>query len=166
MIKLSSKFEFQSRYQKTNVLIWLKNFPIPPFHLGLLVGGIALHFWPTSAIEFSTGVGSAIVGWLCAVAFAVVAAWSTVSFGEDTIEQPTRLRVDGPYRFSRNPMYVAWILLVVGVGLLIGSWWLLVAALLAAVATHFVDIPREEAFLRDRFGSEYEGYCSRVRKWI
>jgi protein-S-isoprenylcysteine O-methyltransferase Ste14 len=76
------------------------------------------------------------------------------------------LVTDGPYRFSRNPMYAGLALAYAGVSVLAGSWWpLLVLPLVVYVVRRFV-IDREEAYLRERFGQAYEIYCSRVRRWF
>jgi protein-S-isoprenylcysteine O-methyltransferase Ste14 len=72
----------------------------------------------------------------------------------------------GPYRFSRNPIYLAFSLLQLGIAIWVGSWWL-VATLAAAVAIiHWVVIPREERYLETRFGAEYLGYKAAVRRWL
>ena len=76
------------------------------------------------------------------------------------------LVTDGPYRVTRNPMYLGMVLIVLGAAFVAGStspfvvvvglWWLL--------RTHFV-IP-EETMLRRRFGDEFERYARRVRRWL
>jgi protein-S-isoprenylcysteine O-methyltransferase Ste14 len=78
----------------------------------------------------------------------------------------SNLVTSGPFRFSRNPIYVALTLLQVGVALLASSTWVLVMlAWLLPVMQHFV-IAREEDHLRWRFGQEYADYCARVRRWL
>jgi protein-S-isoprenylcysteine O-methyltransferase Ste14 len=72
----------------------------------------------------------------------------------------------GPYRFSRNPIYLAFSLLQLGIALWLNSWWL-VATLAAAVAcVHYIVIPREEQYLEARFGAEYRDYKAAVRRWM
>lgn len=79
---------------------------------------------------------------------------------------PTRLLEDGPFRLSRNPIYLADTLIYCGVALLWGSlWpWLLLPALIGGM--HWGVILREEALLSQLFGSAYVDYCRRVRRWI
>ncbi len=79
---------------------------------------------------------------------------------------PTRMVVSGPYLWSRNPMYVGYLAIAVGIFLVEGH-----AALLLYVAVYFligdVYLRRwEEPALRERFGSDYEAYESRVRRWL
>lgn len=72
----------------------------------------------------------------------------------------------GPYGFSRNPIYLAFSLLQLGIAIWVNSVWLL-ATLVAAIALiHYVVIPREEQYLERRFGAEYLDYKSSVRRWL
>jgi protein-S-isoprenylcysteine O-methyltransferase Ste14 len=79
---------------------------------------------------------------------------------------PTRrLVVGGPFRWVRNPGYVAVVALVVGQGLLFASGSLLVYAALLALGFHLFVVGYEEPTLRRRFGAEYDEYCRRVPRW-
>jgi protein-S-isoprenylcysteine O-methyltransferase Ste14 len=72
----------------------------------------------------------------------------------------------GPYRFSRNPIYLAFSLLHLGIAIWVNSLWL-VATLVASVAVMaWVVIPREEQYLERRFGAEYLDYKKSVRRWV
>jgi len=72
----------------------------------------------------------------------------------------------GPYRFSRNPIYLAFSLLHMGIAIWVNSLWL-VATLVASVAVMaWVVIPREEQYLERRFGAEYVEYKKSVRRWV
>ena len=72
----------------------------------------------------------------------------------------------GPYRFSRNPIYLAFSVLQVGIAIWVNSLWL-IATLIAAVALMaLVVIPREERYLEGRFGAEYLEYRAAVRRWL
>jgi len=72
----------------------------------------------------------------------------------------------GPYRFSRNPIYLAFSLLHLGIAIWLNSLWL-VATLIASVAVMArVVIPREEQYLEMRFGAEYLDYKKSVRRWV
>lgn len=78
----------------------------------------------------------------------------------------TRLITDGPFRYSRNPIYVANTLLVAGGGLVSGIAWLIPAAFAAAVATRKMAIEREEAHLALRFGEDWRAYAARTPRWL
>src|ERR671919_110987 len=72
----------------------------------------------------------------------------------------------GPYRFSRNPIYLAFSALQVGIALCVGSLWLLITLVPALALMSFWVIPREERYLEARFSSEYLSYKSSVRRWL
>jgi protein-S-isoprenylcysteine O-methyltransferase Ste14 len=72
----------------------------------------------------------------------------------------------GPYRFSRNPIYLAFILLVLGLSFWLNNLWLLVTLVPAFALIAMVVIPREERFLERNFDEQYSSYKARVRRWF
>ena len=74
--------------------------------------------------------------------------------------------VRGPYRFTRNPMYVGLTSLMAGIGLLLDSVWVLALCLPALVTVHFLAVVREEAYLTEKFGEEYIRYREKVRRYV
>jgi protein-S-isoprenylcysteine O-methyltransferase Ste14 len=72
----------------------------------------------------------------------------------------------GPYRFSRNPIYLAFILLVLGLSVWLNNLWLLVTLVPAFGLMAAVVIPREERFLESNFNDQYLSYKARVRRWF
>lgn len=72
----------------------------------------------------------------------------------------------GPYRFSRNPIYVSFILLVLGLSVWLNNLWLLVMLLPATAFIAAVVIPREERFLDRNFHDQYSRYKEAVRRWL
>lgn len=78
----------------------------------------------------------------------------------------SRMVESGPYRFTRNPMYVGLAAAYLGVAAILGNAWGLVLFPLVVVAMNRIVIAREEAYLSERFGSDYDAYRSRVRRWI
>ncbi|MCE9644366.1 MAG: isoprenylcysteine carboxylmethyltransferase family protein [Chloroflexi bacterium] len=78
----------------------------------------------------------------------------------------SRLVVNGIYRFTRNPIYLGFLLMVIGFPLNYGFYWgILVAPLFMATMNRLV-IEKEEAYLENKFRDEYSGYRSRVRRWL
>lgn len=77
-----------------------------------------------------------------------------------------RLVTDGPFRFSRNPIYVGNTLLVAGLGLVFGVAWFIPAALAGALATQKLAIEREERHLALRFGQQWADYAARTPRWL
>jgi protein-S-isoprenylcysteine O-methyltransferase Ste14 len=81
--------------------------------------------------------------------------------------QPARALVrHGPYRFTRNPMYVGLTLLYVGTALIANLVWPFVLLPVVILVMTTMIIRREEAYLRRAFGAEYDGYCAGVRRWV
>ena len=72
----------------------------------------------------------------------------------------------GPFKFSRNPIYVAYVALVAGAGLAANALWTSLIASVAAALIRFTAIRREEVYLRLRFGGPYKAYRARVRRWL
>lgn len=72
----------------------------------------------------------------------------------------------GPFRFSRNPIYLGFLLAVAGFALRWGDLWGWVAVVLAHLVLDRFVVAKEEAYLTTRFGAAYEAYRSRVRRWV
>lgn len=72
----------------------------------------------------------------------------------------------GPFRFSRNPIYLGFLLAVAGFALRWGDLWGWVAVVLAHLVLDRFVVAREEAYLATRFGAAYEAYRARVRRWV
>lgn len=76
------------------------------------------------------------------------------------------LVVEGPYRFSRNPLYLALVLGLLALAAALDSAWLAMGSLvLGSLLDRFVILP-EESYLAERFGAGYLGYTLRVRRWL
>jgi protein-S-isoprenylcysteine O-methyltransferase Ste14 len=72
----------------------------------------------------------------------------------------------GPYRFSRNPIYLAFSLFQLGIAVWVNSMWLATTLVAAVALIHSVVIPREEQYLERKFGAEYLDYKASVRRWL
>jgi protein-S-isoprenylcysteine O-methyltransferase Ste14 len=72
----------------------------------------------------------------------------------------------GPYQWSRNPIYVSHVALIAGLGLALGSTWMLLLTPVAAVLLQRLAIEREERHLSQRFGAEFDAYVARTRRWL
>jgi len=91
------------------------------------------------------------------------------SFGLTRSSQPspaTALVTTGPYRYTRNPMYLGLAFLYAGIALAFGLLWALAALPVVLLVVDRVVIPPEERHLEAQFGDEYRAYKSRVRRWI
>ncbi len=81
-------------------------------------------------------------------------------------QESNALIVDGVYGITRHPMYLGFVLILIGVSLLLGSISPYIVVLLFAVFVEFVFIRQEEEMLEDSFQVEWVQYKSKVRKWI
>ena len=72
----------------------------------------------------------------------------------------------GPYRFSRNPIYLAFFALHLGVAIWVNGLWLVVTLIATVAIIAVVVVPREERYLTGRFGAEYLKYKASVRRWL
>ena len=80
---------------------------------------------------------------------------------------PTRSIADtGPYRFTRNPIYLAMMLGLVGLAIAFDSLWLLVMLVPFFLVIRYGVVAREEAYLERKFGKIYRRYRARVRRWL
>ena len=73
---------------------------------------------------------------------------------------------DGPYRYSRNPIYLAFGLIYLGIGLVFNSAYVLMMLVVVLVLFDRLQIPREEQYLENKFGESFKTYKSKVRRWI
>ncbi len=142
--------------------------PPPLIYLGPLIVGLLLDRWvPIGGLPSGA---ARLLGTLCLVGFSI-AVFALVAFRRaGTRPEPwkatTALVTSGPYRFTRNPMYLGFTLLYLALALWFGGYWtLLLLPPVLLVMVHGV-IRREEAYLSRRFGTEYDAYRQRVRRWL
>lgn len=141
-----------------------KNVPVPEPHVAGMLVGIVLHVLVPWTIPGDERLRRA-AAWPVLGTGLLVVRWAVRSVGGEDIENPSQLVTTGPYRFSRNPMYVAWTLIYVGVALLVNTVWMLVVLPPVAVASHLT-VLREERSLEARFGDEYRAYRRAVRRYL
>ena len=77
-----------------------------------------------------------------------------------------KLVTSGPYRFTRNPMYVGLVIEALGIAVWVGAWPMFVAPVALFVTSNWIHIPFEEAKMRSQFASEFDAYASKVRRWV
>ena len=78
----------------------------------------------------------------------------------------TQIFKDGPFQFSRNPIYLAMFVLLIGFGLTLNSFWFLYSGLVVAIMIHYGVIIPEENYLEKEFGKDYLEYKKSVRRWL
>jgi protein-S-isoprenylcysteine O-methyltransferase Ste14 len=106
-----------------------------------------------------------VLGW------AILFGWSVTRFRASRtsmlpVRPTTALVVNGPYRFTRNPMYVGLLLLYAATALWFAFVWPLLLLPLVVWAVRVYVIDREERYLQRKFGDEYRSYQAAVRRWL
>ncbi len=142
----------------------------PPLVYGAaMVTGLLLELgWPRPCLprRLAALLGSGLVVVAIVVFASAIRTFQTAGTPVPGNKPTTVMVRTGPYRFSRNPIYVAFSLFQLGIASWVNSVWLL-ATLVAAVALMAaVVIPREERYLARRFGSDYLDYTRAVRRWL
>jgi protein-S-isoprenylcysteine O-methyltransferase Ste14 len=112
--------------------------------------------------------------WLGATVFVLglaLFAWAIATVTRAGSNVPTNLPtttiVDtGPYRFTRNPIYLSMVLGLIGLAIALNSLWLLLTLAAFALVIRYGVVAREEAYLERKFGDPYRRYRARVRRWL
>jgi len=140
----------------------------PPVAVAAALAAALLLDWllPVRLLAGWPGIGALLVG-----AALVVGAWAVVTMaqartGIPTWQAATALVTHGPFAWSRNPIYLAMMLLTGGIALAWGSLWALLAVAGVGVVLDRGVIAREEPYLAARFGADYAAYRARVRRWL
>jgi protein-S-isoprenylcysteine O-methyltransferase Ste14 len=131
--------------------------------------GLVVHYaWPVRFVPPSVNTPVGVMLTLLAIGLFVAAVRTFRAAGTPIPgNQPTTAIVRrGPYRFSRNPIYLAFSLFQLGLSVWVNSLGLLITLIPAVAIMALVVIPREEHYLEARFPSEYSSYRARVRRWL
>ncbi len=140
------------------------NVPLPEPHLGGLGTGLLLHVFVSRPLFPALWPGH-VAGWPLVLAGLSLAAWAAWAVTNVDMAEPNRIIVQGPYAFSRNPMYLAWSLIYLGIAFIVNSAWPLALLPVVLLLTHFA-VLHEERYLEGRFGAEYRHYKSSVRRYL
>ena len=136
--------------------------------LAIVIGFFARWILPPSILP--DALARAIGPVLTAASFGLF-AWAVYTLRSGGASIPTNKPTDvivaqGPYRFSRNPIYLGMVLLQLGLGVWANSLWFFVLAILSALLLTWGVIWREESYLERKFGDDYLAYRARVRRWL
>jgi protein-S-isoprenylcysteine O-methyltransferase Ste14 len=142
----------------------------PPFiFLISLVSGTVIHlvvplrFFP---VTLAVPLGVPLVGVAIVLFSYSVAKFRAAGTPVPAREPTTTIVRTGPYRFSRNPIYLAFSLFQLGIAMWVNSVWLLATLVGAVALVNFVVIPIEERYLERKFGVQYLDYKVCVRRWL
>jgi protein-S-isoprenylcysteine O-methyltransferase Ste14 len=148
------------------------DFLIPPFAIFYFYLVFA-NIFNLPTISTQKFFHSEIISWIgvfFCLAGLLLLLWSLISFGRsfrvgiDT-DHPEKLVTTGVFAYSRNPIYVAFALILLGQFLIFSNWILLVY-LCAAIWLFHRQVLREENFLKDHYGREYSEYCNQARRYF
>ena len=141
----------------------------PPlvYSSSILAGALLTWLWPpTFALPAAVPIGSTMV--LASILLFLFSVRTLRAAGTPVPgNQPTTNIVrTGPYRFSRNPIYLSFFVMQLGIALWISSIWMVATLIPAAALVSRVVVPREERYLESRFGQQYSSYRDSVRRWL
>jgi protein-S-isoprenylcysteine O-methyltransferase Ste14 len=134
--------------------------PVPEASLAGIAAGFALEHVRPWRLRRRAAAGWSIVG-----VGSLVIAQSLKAAGSIELSEPQGLVTSGPYAVSRNPMYVGWALIQLGIGLATGSGWVLVMSPVVAAVVHR-EVLGEERRLGEKFGDEYREYCATTGRYL
>jgi protein-S-isoprenylcysteine O-methyltransferase Ste14 len=144
----------------------------PPLGWGFaVIVGLALNWLvPLPFLPVDLPAGS--LGAMVFVLALALVAWAIVTITGAGSNVPTNLPTTttiverGPYRFTRNPIYLGMFLGLIGLAIAFDNLWLLIMLLPFAFVIRYGVVAREEDYLERKFGDVYVGYRSRVRRWL
>lgn len=152
-------------------LRWLLRVPVPWVFVLTYLVGIGVEFAARHRGPIEAHPAVAIAGGVLFAIGAVIAGWGLLTFRRartTTVpgEVSSQFVTWGPYRFTRNPMYVGLTLAYLGEAGILRQFWPIVVLPLVVAYVNWIVIPVEEAKLSEVFGAEYDRYRARVRRWV
>jgi protein-S-isoprenylcysteine O-methyltransferase Ste14 len=145
----------------------------PALPLAAILLGIALQrWWPLRlGFDFPRPERYWVGGSLILLSILLLGLWSVVLFrqsgeSENPWKPTYRVVERGPYRVTRNPMYLQMVLISIGAFIMLMNWWILLLTPLVAWGLQEWAIKPEEAYLEQKFGEQYISFKRRVRRWL
>lgn len=144
-------------------------FPPPLLALAVIGGAWLIDRYaplPITADASLQALGIALIALALLVALIALVQFSRSRTKVEPWHPTTTIIQHGLYRYSRNPIYLAFCVATLGAGLVFDSWWVLASAAPLMVLLQQLVIRREEAYLARKFGADYLDYQRRVRRWL
>lgn len=143
---------------------------LPPpiwMFLFLIAAGLISYLSPFAPALRVLPLGVALILGGIALAVSAVVRFRAAGTEIDPMSMTNKaLIVSGPYRFTRNPMYLSLVMFSLGIAIAVGTWPMFAVPVLVFVIAATGHIPFEEAKMHRQFGADWDNYCSRVRRWI
>jgi protein-S-isoprenylcysteine O-methyltransferase Ste14 len=146
--------------------------PPPLIYAGMFLLGIALHtryplqFKSILSTSQRTILGGLLIGSSVTLVTAAIRSMKQHHTNINPAQPATTLVVEGPFKLTRNPIYIALTLFYTGLSLLINTFWTLFLLPIVLLIINKGVIDREEQYLEDKFGEQYKHYKMHVRRWI
>jgi protein-S-isoprenylcysteine O-methyltransferase Ste14 len=141
----------------------------PPLVLlaAITLGVVANSIWPLPFIPSALVLAGPVILFAAVLLFVLsLREFRAAGTSVRGTERTTTIVRTGPYRFSRNPVYLAFVLFLLGLALWLNNLWLLVALAAFGSFISIMVIPREEQFLERNFQAQYSEYKATVRRWL
>ena len=144
---------------------------VPPPLIYVVLFGLGLILHQIVPFTFSPVIPARVAALIFLGAGVLLATWSNILFRRAhtslvPIKPSTALVVRGPYRLTRNPMYLGLLCVYIALALWFGVVWALVLVPLVVLAVQRLAIAKEERYLEQKFGDAYRQYRTHVRRWI
>jgi protein-S-isoprenylcysteine O-methyltransferase Ste14 len=143
---------------------------LPPLiYLAFFLLGLALDYlhplpFLSQGLQYASGAAAIALGGALAIPSLVL--FRRAGTNVDVRKPATAIVSEGPYRVTRNPMYLGLLLVYVGAGLMTDSIWIVALAIPLVAIVSTAVIAREERYLERKFGDQYRRYKQQVRRWI
>jgi protein-S-isoprenylcysteine O-methyltransferase Ste14 len=144
-------------------------FPPPLIYVGGFLLGLVLEAaFPIDGLPSPVEIGVAVAGTLAWLVLdgSAMRRFKRAGTSMVPMRPSTAIVTSGPYRFTRNPMYLGMAALYLALAFGLGVIWAVVILPLVLLAVDRLVIAREERYLEAKFGDEYRGYKRRVRRWL
>lgn len=127
---------------------------------------VPVHLWPDTPPPIARAVAWGLLAAWVGLGGSAVFLFRRAGTTPNPTKPTTAIVVHGPYRFTRNPMYLGLVALYVSLTLFVNALWPLVLLPVVVALVQRQVIAREEAYLDAKFGDDYRAYKSRVRRWL
>ena len=143
--------------------------PPPLIYLAGIGVGLALEYiWPAPLLpqDVQYGVGAALIAVAFLIAVPAFLQFRKAKTDVDPYKPVTAIISTGPFRWTRNPLYLAMAVLQLGVAFAVDGIWIALMIVPAVIVIQYGVIVREERYLERKFGDEYLSYKTAVRRWV
>lgn len=143
--------------------------PPPLIYAAGLIAGFGLH--KVLPVRLLPGTWAGLIGWPLILCSFIPGGWAAATMlraktNLDPFHSTTAIVISGPFKYTRNPIYVSFGMLYLGISALVNSLTMLLPLPLVLMIMQRGVIEREEQYLERKFGAEYTEYKARVRRWL